>query len=627
MKQLRVTTFKFAFLSFIIILIFLGSYISYSQPVQVTRWSIKNAEIQGISPGPFRGNTYNTWYTDYGKKKIGRLTNSPGLNANLKVWTPAFDTPYEFKPFKIAFGWWNFSIKTMPALLNYPPFSGIITEGTPYSSKDLKKLADIMRLFLPRPIFTLPNAQSGDGRIGMLMPNISGGNDYFWVWDPPIESKLNNPWDIQRRNPFPKEKYAWISDMNGINGIFQFSPVEGALYQWDIFTSTRFIPEVFYVVPALPSQKFTEIWLGGKDSADLSTCIAHLKVFDPPDHGANLTIWDFNISSVGKLVAIVFTQKPDLKNSFFRSQVWLASNTQPELYILKPNSLYFRDGKDSVCILEGNKYSSPLGLYYPFHLLSTANDNNRRIFIPAGGLENFPYFLSANRGEVSQQLISKKYLLTPKRFIVPFDTVLALSTEDILEPKIKELITLRDTIGCNINRAFWNNPAFDGDFSNAILDIDLWGRATFSEAGFVYDIVWHEPKVDGKNGTIGRIVTGSLSISKSEQQWLNEDELTNFDLMQNYPNPFNPLTTIEYVLPKMSQVTIKVYNSLGQEVETLLNNEIQDAGEHSVVFNSNNYSSGVYYYRIRALEMNEGDDGEISEGREYINVKKMLLVK
>jgi len=74
-----------------------------------------------------------------------------------------------------------------------------------------------------------------------------------------------------------------------------------------------------------------------------------------------------------------------------------------------------------------------------------------------------------------------------------------------------------------------------------------------------------------------------------------------FELMQNYPNPFNPTTKISYSLPKKSNVTLKVYNTLGQEVVSLVNKQ-QTAGRYTVEFNPSDYglrlASGIYIYRL-----------------------------
>jgi photosystem II stability/assembly factor-like uncharacterized protein len=85
-----------------------------------------------------------------------------------------------------------------------------------------------------------------------------------------------------------------------------------------------------------------------------------------------------------------------------------------------------------------------------------------------------------------------------------------------------------------------------------------------------------------------------------------------FGLEQNYPNPFNPNTTINYRLPKNGHVTIKVYDILGNEVKTLVN-EYKPAGEYSVNFDAGKLSSGMYIYRITAGG--------------YTAAKKMTLIK
>jgi len=93
---------------------------------------------------------------------------------------------------------------------------------------------------------------------------------------------------------------------------------------------------------------------------------------------------------------------------------------------------------------------------------------------------------------------------------------------------------------------------------------------------------------------------------------------TVYALYQNYPNPFNPTTNIDFDLPQSATVTMMIYNMLGQEVATLINNESMEAGNQTVMFNASNYASGVYFYRIVA----QGQDAQI-----FQSVKKMVLVK
>jgi methionine-rich copper-binding protein CopC len=74
---------------------------------------------------------------------------------------------------------------------------------------------------------------------------------------------------------------------------------------------------------------------------------------------------------------------------------------------------------------------------------------------------------------------------------------------------------------------------------------------------------------------------------------------TSFELAQNYPNPFNPTTTIGFALPQPSHVRLSVYNILGQQVETLIDQDMP-AGNHNVEWEASRYSSGIYFYRLEA---------------------------
>jgi len=93
-----------------------------------------------------------------------------------------------------------------------------------------------------------------------------------------------------------------------------------------------------------------------------------------------------------------------------------------------------------------------------------------------------------------------------------------------------------------------------------------------------------------------------------------------FSLKQNYPNPFNPSTKIGYSIPQTSQIQIKVYDILGKEIKTLVNEE-KPAGNYEVTWNAANVPSGVYFYQLRVGGL------ETSSGQGFIETKKMLLLK
>ena len=88
--------------------------------------------------------------------------------------------------------------------------------------------------------------------------------------------------------------------------------------------------------------------------------------------------------------------------------------------------------------------------------------------------------------------------------------------------------------------------------------------------------------------------------------------ITDYVLEQNYPNPFNPSTTIKFGIPEKNNVVVKIYNSLGSEIATLVN-EVREAGSYEIQFNANNLSSGIYYYKI--------------ESGNFVETKKMMLLK
>lgn len=94
----------------------------------------------------------------------------------------------------------------------------------------------------------------------------------------------------------------------------------------------------------------------------------------------------------------------------------------------------------------------------------------------------------------------------------------------------------------------------------------------------------------------------------------------NFVLYQNFPNPFNPTTEISYQVSVNSHVTLKVYDVLGREMATLVN-EKQDAGTHVVEFDGSRFASGVYFYRLSVESTSGGHAGT------FTDVKKLVLVK
>jgi hypothetical protein len=111
------------------------------------------------------------------------------------------------------------------------------------------------------------------------------------------------------------------------------------------------------------------------------------------------------------------------------------------------------------------------------------------------------------------------------------------------------------------------------------------------------------------HGAVRSEEASPLAIEKNYNTRVLPDSWT---LNQNYPNPFNPLTKIRFTIPQTEKVKIQIFNSVGQLVETLFENELK-AGLHEVEFSAYSLPSGLYFYRLQAGH--------------YMNTRKMLLIR
>ena len=167
----------------------------------------------------------------------------------------------------------------------------------------------------------------------------------------------------------------------------------------------------------------------------------------------------------------------------------------------------------------------------------------------------------------------------------------------------------------------------------SIKPINDFFAADLADTNFIIDT--NAVKVE-KNGyaikLLGvKVPTDSGSIvnppsEKSITQRLDYSQIKespkSFDLQQNYPNPFNPTTCVPFHLSQDAVVTLKVYNVLGQEITTIIDNEEFEAGTHEANFDASNISSGMYFYRLTAMPSENA-----RSAKTFISVKKMMLVK
>jgi len=151
------------------------------------------------------------------------------------------------------------------------------------------------------------------------------------------------------------------------------------------------------------------------------------------------------------------------------------------------------------------------------------------------------------------------------------------------------------------------------EYSLLMLTYSLTQEVGLDSLYFIFDFGYGRTDLKGTilNGT----VYGDTTVVSVEDETPNLP--TEFSLSQNYPNPFNPSTAIRFTIPsnvkrETSNVTLKVYDILGREIATLVNEE-KSAGSYEVEFDATNLSSGVYFYQLRAGG--------------FVDTKKLILIK
>lgn len=141
---------------------------------------------------------------------------------------------------------------------------------------------------------------------------------------------------------------------------------------------------------------------------------------------------------------------------------------------------------------------------------------------------------------------------------------------------------------------------------NWVTQMTPFGSTQGSNA--IFSIYFVNPNLGWLTADNGRIAKFTSTTSVDDQI----NNVTNFSLEQNYPNPFNPSTKIKFIIPESGYTTIKVYNVLGAEVATLLN-EVKLRGEYEISFDAAGLSSGTYFYSL--------------ESGNFREVKKMVILR
>jgi hypothetical protein len=140
-----------------------------------------------------------------------------------------------------------------------------------------------------------------------------------------------------------------------------------------------------------------------------------------------------------------------------------------------------------------------------------------------------------------------------------------------------------------------------------------WGRQTCPTVQNLVSAFFISPMTGWVVGNYGTILKTTDGGGITSMEYNGNSELSlDYYLSQNYPNPFNPKTNFEFQISNFGFVSLKVYDILGSEVATLVN-EVKQPGTYKIEFNAGQLSSGIYFYRIQA--------GSFSQ------IKKMILLK
>jgi len=218
---------------------------------------------------------------------------------------------------------------------------------------------------------------------------------------------------------------------------------------------------------------------------------------------------------------------------------------------------------------------------------------------------------------MADQSISLNNLATVEGRTLAFTGAVTLVSNTISTDFIVpvELVSFSSSVYGNNIQLSWetaseiNNQGFD-IYRNGIKIAFVDGKGTTTEKqdysfvdndliSGIYNYRLNQLDFDGTHRVVGEL-TAYLTLPEQ------------FSLEQNYPNPFNPSTTINFSIPASDFVTLKVFNVLGSEVATLVN-EQKEPGSYQVSFNANNYSAGIYFYNLQAGN--------------FVETRKMILLK
>lgn len=286
-------------------------------------------------------------------------------------------------------------------------------------------------------------------------------------------------------------------------------------------------------------------------------------------------------------------------------------------YILKPHKLYFTTDSGVIWELDSVVTEFGLGKFSNYELTNIFIVGSK-VFKTSNGGENWIEFTEVtNVGLEALSLLSAKngYAVGETGLIMKFDETIPVELISFTSTLVENTVLLRwvtatetNNLGFVVQRKKnsendWNDLKFvRGNGSSS--EMMSYNYSDKLDVVGTYQYRLKQVDFDG-SFALSEILTVELSPPES------------FKLFQNYPNPFNSNTTIKFYLPVKSYVTVKIYDSLGQEVTTSLDRELV-AGIYDLILDAKEFASSVYIYKLNALDIN---------GENFTASKKMILLK
>jgi Arylsulfotransferase (ASST)/Secretion system C-terminal sorting domain/Cep192 domain 4 len=346
------------------------------------------------------------------------------------------------------------------------------------------------------------------------------------------------------------------------------------------------------------------------------------------------------VTEIDRNTGIIIWRFGGLRNQFnidpgfqFQHDARLIDNNKLSVF---DNANYVVDSNSKALVFSIDEQNKTAELVNAVNHIPPVNSNNMgnvqyhdNIYtVGWGNTGNYTYYMSAfdSTGAViySDSLKSDNYVYSYRALKFPWKTELITTDTDTLlfenvQPGNQAQKTLKvfnnGNYPLSISGIFIRDSAFQTT-QNFPLQITAKGEADIN-------ISFNPVNTKVKNSTIYIVsntvtqmvakevtVIGNPNITAVKTS--DTDRLLAYNLFQNYPNPFNPSTIISYEIPAQSYVSLTVYDILGRLVKKLVNGE-KPAGKYSVIFNSTNFSNGVYFYKLRAGN--------------YTQVRKMVLIK